>query len=167
MILYGHIFLNDRAETVLSFLVGASIVLFLTMLFAYDRLSSYLPFLKRIISKSGPASTHSKLKVLSYSLLRYLTYLIQYVLIIYALDSSLSLELVIGGACFIFLIQSVVFLPPALNFLARGEISIIVWTTLGLSVYTALMATIILWVINLALPAFMGMILLVNKKTHC
>ena len=100
-----------------------------------------------------------KLMMLALTLLRYAVYVIQYLFILnfFSVDTS-TINLIIGITT-IFLIQSTVPLPAVLGFLARAELAILIWSIFDVNVMIALSATICLWVINLLLPAFIGMII--------
>ena len=105
--------------------------------------------------------------VLLISGLRYTVYFLQYYFILKTLGVSLSFSSISPGIAGVFLIQSALPLPPVLNFLGRGEISILVWQYFGISAPVALLAAILLWCINIVIPALAGYILMVklNPKT--
>jgi len=60
----------------------------------------------------------------------------------------------------VYLIQSSLPLPAMLSLLARGEIAILVFSMFNVNEISILATTFGLWIINLLLPAFFGLILL-------
>ena len=65
-----------------------------------------------------------------------------------------------GGIASIYLIQTGIPLPAFLSILARGELAVLVWSTLGIVELTALMATFILWFVNLIFPSLIGLLIM-------
>ena len=102
--------------------------------------------------------------ILILSALRYGIYFMQYFFILKSFTIPLTLGGLSPGIASIFLLQSWIPLPPVLNFLGRGEISILVWEQLGIAAPIALAAAILLWFINLVIPAIAGYILLIFAK---
>lgn len=102
--------------------------------------------------------------ILILSAIRYGIYFMQYFFILKSFTIPLPLGGLSPGIASIFLLQSWLPLPPVLNFLGRGEISILVWEQAGIAAPIALSAAILLWFINLVIPAIAGYILLVMLK---
>ena len=96
-------------------------------------------------------------KVLFLSLLRYIVYATQYILILMFLESSVPIFNNVIAVCTIFLIQSSIPLPPLMGLLARGEIAILILGLLSYNGTTALIAAGLLWVINLIIPSLIGL----------
>jgi len=101
-------------------------------------------------------------KVLTLSHLRYLIYCTQYVLILYFLGIELSILAAFSGVAVIYLLQSGIPLPPMLSVVARGELAIIVWSIFTANVGGILVATFGIWVINLVIPALLGLLIVLN-----
>lgn len=99
-------------------------------------------------------------QVLILSMLRYLIYFSQYFLMMLFLGVEvywLDMAAMIAG---IYLIQTGIPLPAFMSVFARGEVAILVWSTLGVESITALTATFLLWLINLIVPALVGLYVL-------
>ena len=96
-------------------------------------------------------------EVLLMAFLRYLTYSLQYYFLLkfYAIPVPLAIGL--SGVATIFFVQASIPLPPVLGLLARGEIALFIWGMFGTSEVDILAATFTLFVINIALPALIGM----------
>lgn len=99
-------------------------------------------------------------KVLAISLLRYGIYFSQYVLFMMFLGINLDKLTLFGNISGIYLIQTGIPLPGFLSVFARGELAILVWSSVGLESTTALVATFGLWLINLIFPALIGIVIL-------
>lgn len=99
-------------------------------------------------------------KVLAISAIRYLIYFMQYILILMFLGVQLASEIYIQNISSIYLIQTLIPLPAFVSVLARGELAILVWTAVGVDEVSALAATFGLWMINLILPAIMGLFII-------
>jgi hypothetical protein len=99
-------------------------------------------------------------KVLGLSLLRYLVYFTQYLWILLFLRVDRDMTEICGNIAGIYLIQSGIPLPPFASVLARGELAILVWSQSGIEAVIALTATFSLWIINLMIPAIVGLFVL-------
>jgi len=131
-------------------------------LLRYIQSSSWI---KNIMSdiKIVDLSIKKSLLLLLSTLFRYIIYTFQYLLVLLFFGVDNSILLLLGGVSSIFLIQSAMPLPPILNILARTEIAILVWKIIGIHLSVALGATLLLWVINLMLPALLGLVLILYK----
>lgn len=105
-------------------------------------------------------------EVLQWSTLRYLTYMVQYVLILYFLGIEVPLLAAVSGVMLIYLIQSGIPLPPVLGVVARGEIALLVWSLFTENIGGILVATFGLWVINLVIPALIGLLIVLNVNNR-
>jgi len=103
-------------------------------------------------------------RVLLLSLLRYLVYGTQYVLILCFLGLSSALYYNVVAIGTIFLIQSTIPLPPMMGLLARGEIAVFVLGVLSYSTPIGLLAAGLIWVINLICPALLGLAYLMKMN---
>lgn len=91
------------------------------------------------------------------SLLRYGVYAVQYAWMLQFAGVTLPAEAVFSGVGTIYLIQTGLPLPPALGFLARGEVAVWIWAAWQVAPVRALWASYGLFVLNLALPALVGL----------
>ncbi len=101
-------------------------------------------------------------KVLFFALARYATYTMQYYLMLKYF--GIEVPLWTGLACIaaIFLLQTSIPLPPIMGLLVRGEVALFVWGNFCDSELNILASTFGLWVINMILPALIGIIFIVN-----
>jgi Lysylphosphatidylglycerol synthase TM region len=112
--------------------------------------------------------THYESTTLSYvallSLIRYLIYVSQYLLLLYYFDVNLTLTEALIGVLVIFLFQTGLPLPPALSVLARAELALIVWSVYDTDHRSILTVPVFLWMINLLIPAIAGSIILLTSN---
>ena len=100
--------------------------------------------------------------VLLFAFLRYATYTMQYYLML--MYFGVEVPLITGIACIatIFLLQTSIPLPPIMGLLVRGEVALLVWGNFSENELSILSATFSLWVINMILPALIGIFFIVN-----
>src|SRR5690606_32769312 len=103
-------------------------------------------------------------KILLLSSLRYMVYLLQYVLIMMSLGVELSFFELASCIALIYILQSGIPLPPLISFLGRTEIAVLVWSRFFVSPSLALIASVLLWSINLVIPAITGYIIILSNK---
>ncbi len=113
---------------------------------------------RQLRSLDGP----TLMKGLGLAALRYATYSTQYYLLLYLFGIAPSAEAAFAGIATIFFIQSSVPLPPLLGLLARGEIALLVWGVFDANEFSILAATLSLFIINLFIPALLGLVIVVK-----
>jgi len=106
---------------------------------------------------SSQISQGSLLKVLGLSLLRYGVYLIQFVLVLHALGVEVGALELLKYLPVVFLLQTMIPLPPISGLVGRATAAVLVLGLLDIADLTILSASALLWVINLVLPAFVGL----------
>lgn len=151
----------------------AALVLVMTLYLHADKwnlqqLLSWKPlhFLQQQANVLSQYDRHLLSQVLQWSLLRYIVYTIQYVLMLYFLGISIPLAAAISGVALIYLIQSGIPLPPILGVVARGELALLIWSIFTDNVAGILVATFGLWVINLVIPALFGLLIVLNVNNR-
>jgi hypothetical protein len=82
------------------------------------------------------------------------------------LDFEINIFEKIGAIGIIFLLQSVVILPNLMGIVTRVEIAFFVWAAVGIVSTEVLLATFILWMVNLALPAILGSLWIVFDRKN-
>lgn len=96
-------------------------------------------------------------RALFFAMLRYFTYSLQYYFLLkfYAIPAPFIIGM--AGIATIFFVQASIPLPPLMGLLARGEIALFVWGMFSQNEVDILAATFSLFVINIAVPALLGM----------
>lgn len=107
-------------------------------------------------------SKRSLFILLVFSLARYIVFLCQYALLLTYFGARIESMTLLACVALVYLIQSILPLPSMLSLLARGEIAIMVFSVLNVNEISILATTFGLWIINLMLPAFFGLILLMK-----
>ncbi len=124
-----------------------------------------LPLLRRLVKHMEILRSYSVnilLKSLGYSSLRYLTYSLQYYLILCFFGIEIDILTGLSAIATIFLIQTSIPMPPISGLLIRGEVALNIWGFFQLNVLSILAATFGLWLINVILPALFGTIFILN-----
>ena len=159
-------FLNLSANTILT--AGLiSLILISVLLMFLPQIERILK-LEKLFTKFktwGSFSQYQFSKTSLYSLLvlsigRYIVFLSQYVLLLCFFGVELDIKTLLACVAIVYLIQSSLPLPAMLSLLARGEIAILVFSVFNVNEISILATTFGLWIINLLLPAFFGLILL-------
>ncbi len=98
------------------------------------------------------------------SLFRYIIYVSQYLLLLYYFDIHVGISEAMMGVAIIFLFQTGMPLPPALSVVVRAELAIIIWSIYDTNQMSILTVPVLLWMINLLVPAIIGSIILVTSN---
>lgn len=101
-------------------------------------------------------------RALAFAFFRYFVYSSQYYLLLQFFGVPAPWLLGMAGIATIFLVQASVPLPPAMGLLARGEIALFVWGFFTKDNMDILAATFSLFVINIAVPALLGLVFIVQ-----
>ncbi len=123
-------------------------------------------WLKKYTKGFAPTKYNSTIlvNVAFYSLLRYIIYVSQYLLLLYYFNINVSLPEATFGVLVIFLFQTGLPLPPALSVLARTELALIVWSVYDTNQLSILTVPLLLWLINLLIPAIVGSIIILTSN---
>jgi len=167
---FVHLFLET--PTLVEYGIGLTTVLgSIVLIFFYFNVDlaipifRRLPLLRRLVKHMEILRTYGTdllMKALSYSFLRYLTYSVQYYLILCFFGIEIDLLVGLSAIATIFLIQTSIPMPPISGLLVRGEVALNIWGFFQLNVISILAATFGLWLINVILPALFGTIFILN-----
>ncbi|NNF33851.1 MAG: hypothetical protein HKN68_07065 [Saprospiraceae bacterium] len=105
-------------------------------------------------------------KILLVSFFRYLIYALQYILMLHFFGISVHFAEAGAAVSLIFLIQSGLPFPPVLDVLARGEIALTIWALYSGNTLGILACTFSIWIINLIIPALIGLIYVIMKEPN-
>ena len=111
---------------------------------------------KEVLSLSGICLA----KVLGLSTLRYGVYTVQYLIVLRVLGVDASFLTLLLHIPLIFFLQTLMPLPPITSLVGRVSAAVVILTHLGPSDFVILTASSLVWVINLVIPAFLGLGLL-------
>ena len=99
-----------------------------------------------------------------FAFLRYLTYSLQYYFLLKFYGIPVTFFIGLAGIAAIFFVQASIPLPPVMGLLARGEIALFIWGLFSEDQVAILAATFTLFVINIAIPALVGMVFIVQAN---
>ena len=103
-------------------------------------------------------------QLMSLSLARYLVYSVQYVLVLYFFGAKASALTLLFHVSLIFLLQTIIPLPALMSIVARGSIAVMVLSLLELNELLILMAALTIWLVNLVIPAIVGLVIILRSK---
>lgn len=90
------------------------------------------------------------------ALMRYATYVLQFALLLLFAGATTPFFNLISFAMMVFFLQSILPLPPALGWLGRLQLAVLVGGLWHIGFSEAVLASLVLWIFNLFLPGFMG-----------
>ena len=95
---------------------------------------------------------------LVYSLLKYLVFTTQFVLLLRYFGVEVPITWIYAGVAVMYLMQTSIPLPPFMDVVARSELAILLWAAFEVSELAVFAASFFIWVLNLLIPAFVGLI---------
>lgn len=153
-------------------IIVVGITMIALMLFCFYNIDLIIYVVKRIpyihkfqsfIDNLSVLKTYDK-RTLSFALLyafaRYTTYVLQYFFLLQFFGVIVPMSAAFAGIATIFLVQTSIPLPPLWDLIARGEVALQLWGLFDANEISILAATFGLWIINLIVPALIGMILM-------
>lgn len=171
-LLYYNFFVDDSiAKLLLLPCLAIAVILFI----AYWKFETWIPLIERFniswlkrLNIYGKLLTRfsfkEQLTVLGISMLRYMVYTAQYLFMIYWMNIDIS---VVDGLFTCMLFFWVVSVVPSLTIIELGErgyVSLYLFQHFSGNAVGILAATVGLWLINLAIPALMGSLLLFRMR---
>jgi len=148
-------------------LIGVSLSL---LLIVYPKYVLVKPFcwlipesLKGGIAELSAFSNQLKQNLMVLAILRYFIFVSQYVLVLIALNQSLSIPILFGSVAVMYLIMTLI---PSLfmgKLFVREAAGLIVFSSIGIPDNVTILAGFMIWFINIALPGVVGAGLLVKK----
>lgn len=109
------------------------------------------------------AKSNLKWRLLGYSLARYLVFSAQFVLVLYAFDVEPTTQIWLA-VWLTYLIMTLVPSPLFSKILIRENAALFVFGALYINEYTILISSLLLWFINLGIPAIIGGIIWLKWK---
>ncbi|MEZ4932695.1 MAG: lysylphosphatidylglycerol synthase domain-containing protein [Saprospiraceae bacterium] len=161
---------------VLPIVVSMGTVLIGVMFFCFFNIDLLIPVAKRIpyihklhrfLKQLLVLRNYSRKELsaaLAFAFLRYLTYTLQYYFLLKFYGLPVPFMLGLAGIATIFFVQASIPLPPIMGLLARGEIAIFIWGFFSEDQVSILAATFTLFVINIAVPALLGLVFIVQAN---
>jgi uncharacterized membrane protein YbhN (UPF0104 family) len=154
--------------------LGASVVGLLFLMFL--NLEAVVPVFRkirflyrfpRLIKSVGMLRQYTRRELfesLFWSFVRYLIYSVQYYFMLRFFGIDVPLLRAASCIATIYLLQTSIPLPPVVGLLARGEVALKIWGLFTKNDLSILAATFTLWVINLIIPAFIGLVFILRAN---
>ena len=171
---YFLIILWHVEPIILNIIVTLGVGFVIILLFMFLNLEIFVPIFRKIrllykvprlvksVNVLRQYSRRELLWTLLWAFIRYSIYSIQYYLILRFF--GINVDILRGASCIatIYLLQTSIPLPPIVGLLARGEIALKIWGIFSANELSILAATFSLWVINLIIPALIGLVLILK-----
>jgi Lysylphosphatidylglycerol synthase TM region len=103
-------------------------------------------------------------RTMFWAFVRYIIYCLQYYFMLRFFGINVPILRGISCIATIYLVQTSVPLPPVFGLLARNEIALQVWGLSDANPISSSATTISLWIINLIIPAFIGLIFILKAN---
>ncbi len=161
------------------FFLTLCIIILAVMLISFIKLDRVLPWINKLLpfywkqklrldltsnEFEVAFSDQSQLLILLYACLRYTVYLTQYGIVLSIIGVHLSLLELVTSISLVFLIQSLLPVPSIAKIFARTGAAAGVFSILGYGTLEIITASLLIWVINLLLPALCGLAFLLKLK---
>jgi len=127
----------------------------------------FIHYLKRFVKHIKLLKDYSSRELtiaLFYGTLRYITYSFQYYLILLFFEINVPIGIGFASIATIFLLQTSIPLPPIIGLLTRSQIALYVWGHYTDQQVDILAATFGLFLLNLIIPAIMGLFIIVTTN---
>ena len=167
--IFGIEALPVQVEKGLVWLMGLTVIALYAIYINLAPLSTWLMEIKPVKWLQRPwralghlqAITRADLGyALGFALLRYITFSTQFVLLLVFFDVSVPIPWIAAGVAVMFLMQTSIPLPPFVDVMARSELALILWMSFEVNELAVMSASFFLWIINLLVPAFFGLLAL-------
>lgn len=103
-------------------------------------------------------------KTMFWAFVRYFIYCLQYYFMLRFFGINVPILSGISCIATIYLVQTSIPLPPVFGLAARSEIALQIWGLFGANPISSMAATITLWIINLIIPAFIGLVFILKAN---
>jgi len=159
-----------RGDIFITEIVAGSALLYLFAFFRFDllnRVISTVPFLQKygwIIEQGELPDLKIQLQTLLLSFLRFGVYLLQYVLLLSFFGVGDAVSLTTHSVVYL-LAQTFSPLMPLLDFSYRGASALYVFNPVTDNSIAVLSAVMLVWFINLLLPAIIGYLFILRQKS--
>lgn len=171
---YFLIVLWQIDKYVLQGIIFMGSVLIVILLMIFLNLEFVIPIFKKIrflyrfpsliknINVIRQYSRRELAKTLLWAFIRYLIYGVQYYFMLRFFGIDVPLLRGMSSIATIYLLQTSIPLPPVMGLLARGEIALQIWGMFNANKISILAATFTLWIINLIVPALIGLVFILK-----
>lgn len=143
---------------ILSFIIYFNINKIINFII-HNRYFNFNFFVNILPQISSPIKRSIEIKVLCLSLLRYIIFSTQFVLLLNFFGVKGELFMLFSSVFTIFLINTGIPMPAVLGFITRGEIALLVFGAYNTDKILILASSLCLWIINQLIPSIVGLII--------
>jgi hypothetical protein len=156
-----------------QFIVYGLVLASCILLLVYFNVSAVVPLFKKwipghrydyLVEALRQFHTRLLIQLLVFSFLRYLVFMMQYLLVFYLFEVQVSAGIILAVMSTVFLAMSIVPSIALVEVGLRGEISIRLMGLFSANTLGIGFTSITIWFINLILPAIIGSLLLLNLR---
>ena len=125
------------------------------------------PLVNKLIRRIHWIGIHSKSTLalsLVLSMVRYAVYTTQFVLLLLAFEPSMDAGPLFVGVSALYLFHTLIPMPPVADVLARTNLALILWSGTGMNELSISLASLLVWIINLLIPAVLGSVAIGNYR---
>lgn len=165
----NKIILHSLFNNISALILVAVSIIFIWIYFNIKNIKSLLlkiPFFKKRITQLDYFSNMRKtslIKVLIFSLLRYMIFGIQFYILLYSFDIKLSVFQAYISISLIYLFATLIPTTTLAELGIKGSLAIFFIGVFSVNILGIVISTFILWIINLAIPSVIGSIYLIKK----
>lgn len=150
----------------------ASLSFFVVLIYLYFNLHLVYKFFRswsltrdysKIIVSIRHYSNQILFELLGLSLLKYIVFISQFVLLIWAFGVQLPLFFGIIAASSVFFVKTLLPIPAGVELAARGSIALFFFNSITQNHVGILVASLLLWILNLGIPALIGLYYISKK----
>lgn len=152
-------------------LLTSALVLLAVFMFSVLRVNLFLNLVSKLLSRKSQTEPISVvfpkqlwLNLLLLSLLRYLTFSLQFFLLLKVFSPAVQPATLLPGIALYFMMTSLLPMISVLEAAIRAAIALIVLGDTGLSSTLLALATVMLWLFNIVLPSLIGYLVLLRLK---
>ncbi len=158
------------------FFLGFSVILSILLLIVYFQIPHWINrfdhilWVEKLKSKFKhfhwvyPLPLKTLNRTLFYSALRYLLFGLQYYILLRLFGVDQDWYWLVACIAFTFFIQTILPFPPLIAWVSRGEIALLIWSPFQINELFLLAATYSLWIINILIPSFLGLLLFLKRN---
>ncbi len=154
-----------------TLLFSSGLVLLALFVVAVFRVNFFLALVSKVLSKRPRVENATVvfpkrlwLNLFFLSILRYLTFTLQFYLLFCVFSPSVQLTVLLPGIALYFMMTSLLPMISVLEAAIRAAIALIVLGDTGLSSSLLALATVLLWLFNIVLPSAIGYLVLLRMK---
>ncbi len=163
-------------QFILDVVIAMGLLLVSLILFLFLNLEAVVPIVRRIgtlkkypnfVKQVQSLRRYTKKELattLFWAFARYVIYSFQYYLVLRFFCIEAPFVRAFSCIATIYLLQTSIPLPPVMGLMARGEIALKIWGLFSTNAVGILAATFTLWIINLIIPAFIGLVFILRRR---